>query len=100
MGPLLNSKDWDISYTVDANGEFAYFVSYANSNNKSADIFRVKLPEEAKPEPVAIITGKVLDEVSKKPVKAEITTSIAKNIALFFSSIFHLFVFLGYPNLG
>ncbi|UZR92751.1 OmpA family protein [Chondrinema litorale] len=72
MGPLLNSKDWDISYTVDAKGEFAYFVSYANSNNKSADIFRVKLPEEAKPEPVAIITGKVLDEISKKPVKAEI----------------------------
>ena len=72
MGPLMNSKDWDISYTVDAKGEYAYYVSYSNSNNNSADIFRVKLPEEARPEPVAIIKGKVLDDANKQPVKAEI----------------------------
>jgi len=72
MGPLLNSADWDISYTVDAAGEFAYFVSYANTNNNSADIFRVKLPKQAKPDPVMLLSGYVYDEFTKMPLKAEI----------------------------
>jgi outer membrane protein OmpA-like peptidoglycan-associated protein len=72
MGPLLNSPDWDISYTVDAAGEFAYFVSYANANNNSADIFRVKLPIQARPDPVVLLSGNVFDALSQKPLKAEI----------------------------
>ena len=72
MGPLLNSEDWDISYTVDALGEYAYFISYANTNNSSADIFRVKLPKEVRPEPIALLDGKVFDAQTKLPIKAEI----------------------------
>ncbi len=72
MGPLLNSEDWDISYTVDALGEYAYFVSYANTNNNSADIFRVKLPQDAKPEPIALLEGNVYDAETKQPIMAEI----------------------------
>jgi outer membrane protein OmpA-like peptidoglycan-associated protein len=49
-----------------------YFVSYHNSNNRSADIFRAKLPEEVRPYPVVIISGKVLNAKTNQPISAEI----------------------------
>ncbi|SFF15672.1 OmpA family protein [Thermoflexibacter ruber] len=72
MGSFLNSKDWDASCTIDAKGEYVYFVSYQNSNNRSADIFRAKLPQEVRPNPVVLISGKVLNTKTNQPVSAEI----------------------------
>lgn len=76
VGSFLNSKDWDASCTIDAKGEYVYFVSYDNSNNQSADIFTAKIPKEVRPEPVVIISGKVLNQKTKKPVNAEIIYEI------------------------
>ena len=61
LGQPLNSADWDLAYSLDAQGEYAYYVSYQNENNKdndnniNADIFRVKLPVALKPKPVKTI---------------------------------------------
>jgi outer membrane protein OmpA-like peptidoglycan-associated protein len=72
VGSFLNSKDWDASCTIDAKGEYLYFVSYAHSHQQSADIFRTKIPKEIRPEPVVIISGKVLNSKTKQAVNAEI----------------------------
>jgi len=79
LGASLNSPHWDASYTIDAKGEYAYFVSYQNSVNGSADLFKVKLPEDVRPEPVALVKGKVLNAHTKRPMGAEISYEVSKN---------------------
>jgi len=71
LGPQLNTPGWDAYYTVPASGEYAYFVSTENSTGEG-DIFRVKLPQELRPEAVVLVRGKVLDAKTGKPVNAEI----------------------------
>lgn len=71
LGPMINSAAWDAYYSVPASGEFAYFSSESNSVGKT-DIFRIKLPEEMRPEPVVLVRGIVKDEKTGLPVKAKI----------------------------
>jgi len=71
LGPELNTSGWDAYYTVPASGEYAYFVSTENSTGEG-DIFRVKLPQELRPEAVILVKGKVRDAKTGKPVNAEI----------------------------
>ena len=71
LGPQLNTAGWDAYYTVPASGEYAYFVSTENSIGMG-DIFRVKLPEALRPKPVLLVSGRVLDAKTGKPVMAEI----------------------------
>ena len=72
LGPDINSTDWDAYYSVPASGEYAYFVSSHQSIGND-DIFRIKLVEEIKPEPVVIIYGKVLNKDNNQPLEATIT---------------------------
>lgn len=67
LGPSINSRGWDTYYTVPASGEYAYYVSNTNSLGQE-DIFRIKLPPEARPKPVALIRGRVLDARTRKPI--------------------------------
>jgi OmpA-OmpF porin, OOP family len=71
LGPQLNTPGWDAYYTLPASGEYAYFVSTENSYG-AGDIFRVKLPESLKPQAVVLISGKVLEAKSGKPIGAAI----------------------------
>ncbi len=71
LGPKLNTPGWDAYYTVPASGEYAYFVSTENSLGLG-DIFRVKLPQALRPEAVVLVSGKVLDAKTGKPVNAVI----------------------------
>ncbi len=72
LGKGINTPDWDAYYTIPASGEHAYFVSYEKSLGKS-DIFRVKLPDAAKPKPVVLVHGKVLNKLTQQPIGATIT---------------------------
>ena len=72
LGPNINSKDWDAYYTVSASGEYAYLVSDKNGIENSKDIFKIRLVSKFKPEPVILITGKVLDAKTNKPIDAKI----------------------------
>ncbi len=71
IGKPVNTSDWDAYYTIPASGEYAYFVSNKNSLGEG-DIFRIKLPEKAKPDPVVLVVGKVLNTKTLKPVDATI----------------------------
>ena len=71
LGPAINTQDWDAYYTVPASGDYAYLISQENSLGKG-DVFRIKIPEEAKPEPVVLISGVVRNSVTKDPMEANI----------------------------
>lgn len=71
LGPKLNSKSFDAYYSIPADGVYAYFSSYSNTVGES-DIFRVKLPASAKPQPVVLIHGTVYNAKTKEPLGAKI----------------------------
>lgn len=71
LGPQINTKDWETYYTVPASGDYAYLVSDDESLGYE-DIYAIKLQDEAKPEPVVLVSGKVFDKKTNKPVQAEI----------------------------
>src|SRR5690554_948750 len=71
LGPEINSVEWDAYFTVTASGEYAYMVSRENSLGQT-DIFKIKVPEAAKPTPLTLIKGKVLNAKTKEPIFSEI----------------------------
>lgn len=71
LGNKINTEDWDAYFTVPASGEYAYLVSTTNSVGEE-DIFKIKLPNELKPDPVILISGRVLDKDSRTPIHAKI----------------------------
>lgn len=94
LGPNVNSEQDEMYYTMEASGDYAYFTSKHNSMGKY-DIFRVKLEdigpskvpevatlqatvvkneaeEEVVPVKVAVISGKVTDISTGKPMEARI----------------------------
>jgi hypothetical protein len=72
MGNKINTPDFDAYFSIDASGEYAYFSSAKNSYGRS-DVFRIKMPKEAKPDPVVLIYGKVIDQKTNQPIKAKIS---------------------------
>jgi len=75
LGPEINTTGFEAYFTIPASGEYAYCVSSENTIGRE-DIFRIKLPASARPVPVVLISGKVLDEKTKKPVEAKIIYEI------------------------
>lgn len=72
MGPTINSPNFDAYYSIPASGQYAYYVSYANSLG-GADIFRAKLPKALRPQPVVLVKGRVLDAETNLPLGAQIS---------------------------
>ncbi len=70
LGPPINTKDWDTYFTIDAQGKYAYMSKATPTGGE--DIFMIELEPENRPEPVAIISGKVLDKKTHKPLQANI----------------------------
>ncbi|MEZ0484048.1 OmpA family protein [Fibrella aquatica] len=75
LGPAVNTPEWDGYFTIPASGDYAYLSSRANSLGED-DIFRVKLYPAIRPEPVAIVSGQVLDAISKKPVPTDVVSGL------------------------
>lgn len=59
LGKKINTKQNDFNYTIPASGEYAYFSSGSMENS---DLYRIKLPQEVQPDPVALITAKIVDD--------------------------------------
>lgn len=76
LGMDINTPFWDAYFSVPASGEYAYVVS---NFGKSDDIYRIKLSSEFKPEPVVIISGRVLNAKTKEPLQASINFSDINN---------------------
>ena len=70
LGPVVNSPDFDAYYTVSAAGQDAYLVSSRNGIGNSKDIFRISLAPAFQPEVVTLVTGRVLDVNTHKPIRA------------------------------
>lgn len=66
LGPQINSSKMDIYYTIPPNGDYIYFSSEESYYGKN-DLYRIRLPKEARPEPVDL--NKLL---SNAPLKSEI----------------------------
>lgn len=64
LGEPINNNEWQSFFKVAAKGDYAYVYTLVNEG----DIFRVKLKEENKPQPVVLIRGKVLDSKTKQPI--------------------------------
>ncbi len=71
LGNQINSLDFDAYYTVPASSDFAYMSSTFQSIGKS-DLFRVRVMNEVKPEPVLLLTGVTLNGQTNSPIGASI----------------------------
>ncbi|MCE3259497.1 MAG: outer membrane protein OmpA family, partial [Bacteroidetes bacterium] len=65
MGPQINSSAWDAYFTIPASGDYFYMV-------RNGDIVRIKAKEEQKPNPVVLISGKVLHSKTNEPIGTNI----------------------------
>jgi OmpA-OmpF porin, OOP family len=73
LGSNVNDEKWNADYTIPASGDFAYFSSSKNPlKGTYTDLFRIRLKEEEKPNPVILISGKVLDTKTNNPIDAKI----------------------------
>lgn len=70
LGPDINTKNWDAYYVVTADGKWAYFC--AGGLEGDLDIYRIPLPEGARPSPVVLVRGTVYDARTKKTLAANI----------------------------
>lgn len=71
LGQDVNTAKYDTDFSISAKGDYAYYVTYNDSYGK-ADIVRVKLKEDVRPNPVVLIKGRVLNKKTNKPIGAEI----------------------------
>lgn len=69
LGPSINTPELDAYFTIDAAGDYAYFVSMEDGQR---DIFKIKLHHDFKPDPVLMVFGFVVDANSKKPIECEV----------------------------
>lgn len=67
LGYPFNTPKSDYYYTIPASGDYAYYSSNDNSYGKS-DIFRIPLPPEIRPEPVAMIKANVVAQAPSQPL--------------------------------
>jgi outer membrane protein OmpA-like peptidoglycan-associated protein len=61
LGRDINTPGNDYNYTIPASGDYAYFSSDFMSNGQS-DLFRIRLPKEARPDPVMIINHDIAED--------------------------------------
>lgn len=71
IGSIINTSSWDAYFTIPASGDYGYFVSTNNSYGKE-DIFKIYLPKALQPEPVVLISGRVLNKKTNQPLEATI----------------------------
>ncbi len=67
LGPGLNSEGKELYYRIPASGDYAYYVSSQNSMG-ATDVFRIKLPQEIRPDPVVLVYGTVYNKKTLKPI--------------------------------
>jgi len=75
LGPYVNSTGFELNLSLDAKGDYAYLGSYDKSlagHKGEGDIMKIELPEGAKPEPVVLVYGKVLNKKTNEPIAAKI----------------------------
>ncbi len=71
LGPIVNTPQWDGYFSVAAQGDYAYFSSVENSLG-AEDIYRIKIPEKAKPLTLIQMAGQILNQDSQEAIAGKI----------------------------
>lgn len=71
LGLGINTVGFDAYYTLPASGEYGYMVSDIHTIGHD-DIVRFKIPQAVKPDPVVLVSGRVLNGKTQKPLVAMI----------------------------
>ncbi len=71
LGKPVNSEKRETYYSLSASGDYGYIVIKPGQYGKS-DIVKIQLKEALRPEPVALLTGKVLNAHTGQPLEATI----------------------------
>ena len=80
IGPEVNTASFEAYYSIPASGEYAYFVSTAESISESKDIFKITIPYRFRPEAVLLMAGHVIDKSTHDPIAAEVVYHAVENI--------------------
>lgn len=70
LGPPINTPNFDAYFSIAAAGDSAYYGTTVGPVN--VDIYRVAMPPDLRPKPVQLVSGKVSDSETGKPVMASI----------------------------
>jgi outer membrane protein OmpA-like peptidoglycan-associated protein len=70
MGSPINTDDDEHGMIVSSDGEEAFYASRRIQGAKGLDIYSFPVPEEARPDKVIILKGKVTDETGEVPKDA------------------------------
>jgi OOP family OmpA-OmpF porin len=73
LGFGINSTDWDGYFTTSASGNIGVISTMQNS--KEARLFYFELEDEAKPDPVVMVTGTIVDPVTGRPLNTSVKFS-------------------------
>lgn len=71
LGKPINTDEHDVFFQVPASGEVGYYSSTKNAVGRD-DIFSIALPKSARPQPVVMARGRVLDAETRKPVQGRV----------------------------
>lgn len=77
LGPIVNTPQWDGYFSVAAQGDYAYFSSVENSLG-AEDIYRIKIPEKAKPLTLIQMAGQILNQDTQVTIAGKI---LVKSVA-------------------
>lgn len=73
MGKAINTVDDDFSYKISVSGDTAYYAAQdAPDGLGQWDVYRVIIPKNVRPQPIASLSGKVIDKLTKKYIPATI----------------------------
>lgn len=78
LGPYINSDAWDAYFVLDGSGDYGYLVSSKDAIG-GTDIFRFEMPKAAKPEPIIIVSGKVLNSETNEALSSEVLVENLKS---------------------
>lgn len=72
LGEPINTPEWNGYINVPVASDYG-FISTKRSRNESNDIYRVTMPPQLRPEPLAVVTGIPTNLLTKEAIPAEIT---------------------------
>ncbi|MGB3588294.1 MAG: OmpA family protein [Tunicatimonas sp.] len=72
LGSQFNTPKWDGFYAVPADGSYVYFVSYDDSGYGKGDIYRAKMPESLRPQPIVLAQGVVRNQKDSSFISSQI----------------------------
>jgi outer membrane protein OmpA-like peptidoglycan-associated protein len=78
LGPTINTPGFESGFYLPAAGDSAYYSS-SGSGEGATDIFRIELPDFARPKAVVLVAGRVFDKKSGQQLEATIRYETLSN---------------------